>query len=149
MLQSKKFIVTVLLVVVALAGSLGGVALAQADDDATGQPDTFLERITAILVESGVNITSEQLKDAFSQATTELQGEAMENRLKALVEAEMITQEEADQYREWMESKPDVSFGFQFKNRGRFSHMNGSPAMHGFPGAQRMQGFCAPALPTE
>lgn len=142
MWRSKKFIITALVAAAVLAGSLGGIALAHTENDPDSSHSSLLERITAILVDDGVNITSEQLKDAFTQATGELRDEALENRFQALVEAGKLTQEEADQLKEWLESKPDTSFRSGFRGHGRF------PGMGGF-GMHRMGGFGAHAMPTE
>jgi len=48
------------------------------------------------------------LKGALDQAQTELQEEALETRLQNLVDEGKITQEEADQYLEWRQSRPDI-----------------------------------------
>jgi len=144
MWRNKKIIAITLLTVLIVATSLGGVALAQTGDDEAGQPDTLMERVAAILVEDGVNITVEQLEDAFAQAKDDLCSEVMDKRLQTMVDAGKITQEEADQLKEWLELKPDVSMGQRFKGRGGF------PGMRGAPRTFRMQHyFQAPALPTE
>jgi len=51
---------------------------------------------------------SGQLKDALDQARSEMQDEALESRLQNLVDEGKITQEEADQYLEWWQSRPDI-----------------------------------------
>ncbi len=137
MWRSKKFIVIGLIATVLLVGSIGGIALAQTEDGEDSQPGGILERVAAILVDDGVNITPEQLKDAFSQAQSDMRAEAMQTRLQNLVDQGKITQEEADEYQQWLQSKPDMSSGFGFKSWG------------GFRGGHRMHGFRAPALPTE
>ena len=142
MWRSKKFIIIALAAGAITALSLGGVALAQTGDDPDSGHTSIYERVTAILVEDGVNITSEQLENAFVQVKGALHDEAMENKLQALVESGKVTQGEADELREWMESKPDASFRSGFKGHGGFA------GMHGF-GMHRMGGFLAPAAPAE
>ena len=69
----------------------------------------LLDRACAIYQEStGVAIDSEQLKDALDQAQGELQEEALETRIQKLVDEGKITQEEADNYLEWWQSRPDI-----------------------------------------
>jgi len=55
-----------------------------------------------------VAIDSEQLKAALDQAQGELQEQALESRLQDLVANGKMTQEEADQYLEWWQSRPDI-----------------------------------------
>jgi len=143
MWRNKKIIAITLLTVLLVVGSLGGVAFAQTGDDETGQRDSLLERVVAILVEDGVNITTDQLKDAFTQAKDELCDEAMDTRLQAMIDAGKITQEEANQMKEWLESKPDVSIGPRFRGRGGFQGKWGAPGM------LKMHRFQAPTPPTE
>ena len=141
MWRSKKLIIGVVLAVVIVAGSIGGVVVA-ADNGDDSQPEAkyqaLLDRICAIYQEkTGVAIDSQVLKDSFAQAQNELRIEALQNRLQNLVEQEKITQQQADDYLEWQQARPDVPFGFGhgvFRVRGR---------MHGF-GVP-----CLPCPPTE
>jgi polyhydroxyalkanoate synthesis regulator phasin len=99
-------------------GRMAGRPIAAADDRVSGTQDqtapsdryqALLNRACAIYQEStGVAIDSEQLKDALDQAQSELQEEALETRLQNLVDEGKITQEEADQYLEWWQSRPDI-----------------------------------------
>ena len=135
MWRSKKFLLVAVLATMVLAGSIGGIALAQTENDDDSQPQTLLERVAAILVDEGVNITSEQLKDAFTQAQSDIRTEAMEDRLAQLVQEGVIEQDEADAYLEWQQVRPDVPVGFGFGGRGGFRGMGG---VRGFGG------LCAP-----
>ena len=99
-------------------GHVAGMPIGTASDstsateDQTAPSDRYqalLDRACAIYQEStGVAIDSEQLKGALDQAQTELQEEALETRLQNLVDEGKITQEEADQYLEWWQSRPDI-----------------------------------------
>jgi polyhydroxyalkanoate synthesis regulator phasin len=99
-------------------GHMGGGPIAAANDSAGGteqqiapsdRDQALLDRACAIYQEStGVAIDSEQLKNALDQAQSELQEEALESRLQDLVDNGKITQEEADQYLEWWQSRPDI-----------------------------------------
>ena len=136
MWRSKKFIVIALLATVLLVGSIGGIALA-ADEEDSSQPDTILDRVAEILVEEGINVTSEQLSDAFTQAKSEMRDEAMKNRLQNLVDQDKLSQDEADEYLEWWQSKPEGLAGFGFRGHD------------GFRGMHRMRGFGGLCAPTE
>ena len=131
MWRSKKLIVGVVLAAVLLAGSMGGVALAQTENGDDSQPETLLARVAEKL---GIN--QQELEDAFAQAKSEMQTEAMQNRLQDMIDQGVITQEEADQYQEWCQARPDVPAGFGFKGHGGF-RCRGEPRGFGK--------LCAPA----
>ena len=129
MRHSKKLIIGVVLAIVLLLGTLGGVVLA--DDTDSNQPTTMLNRVAEILVGKGINITSEQLQEAFTQARDEIRDEALQNRLQKLEEEGKITPEQATQYREWQESRPDMPIKPGFRSHSGFRSMGG---MRGFGG---------------
>jgi hypothetical protein len=117
MWRSKKFIIiAVLAATVVLVGSTAGVVLARAGsggDSQTGvtqasdnasQSKTLLARVAAIL-----GIDQQKVENAFVQARTEMRDEALDNYLNNLVAQGKITQEQADQYKTWMKSRPDMS----------------------------------------
>jgi hypothetical protein len=138
MWRKKKLIVIGILAAVLLAGSIGGIALA-ADNEKDSQPGAFFEALWGKVSASyeqktGVALDQEALKDAFSQARSELRTETLQNRLQSLVAEGQITQEQADEYLKWQLSRPDVPLGFGFKGHG------------GFRG---MHGFCQPPATTE
>ena len=115
MLKNKKVILVALLVGVVLLGSTVGVVLAQNGNGDTGQNqtgntrDTLLERVAQIYQEkTGVAIDPQQLKDAFAQAQKEMQDKALEEWLQKLVDEGKISQEQADEYLTWWESRPDT-----------------------------------------
>jgi hypothetical protein len=104
MRTTKKFIFVAALVVLVLLGSLAGVAFAKSgstDKAASGNP--LLARVAAIL-----GIDQQEVEDAFAQAQRELQDEVLDNQLKSLIEQGKITQDQADQYKAWLEAKPDM-----------------------------------------
>jgi len=159
MWRSKKFILVLVLAVVVLAGSIGGVALANDGNGHDSPPEArheaLLDRVTEIYQENtGVAIDTQQLQDAFAQAQSEMRDAALQERLQYLVDEGRITQDQADQYRawqqarpdmepfrqqlrEWQQSSPDVPDGFGFKGHGRFRGMGG------------MRGFGGPCVPLE
>lgn len=113
MWRSKKFIV-IALAAVLLVGSTVGVVLAadNADEDTSppeAQQAALLDRVCEIYEENtGVAIDPQELKDAFAQARSEMWDKALHSRLQKLVKQGKITQEQADQYEEWWQSRPDV-----------------------------------------
>ena len=101
MLRGKRFVIIGLLAAVVLVGSLAGLALAQTVD--TGQPQTLLARVAAIL-----GIDQQKVEGAFAQAQREMQNEALDSYLKNLVDQGKITQQQADQYKSWWQARPDT-----------------------------------------
>ena len=95
----------VAIIVVLVVGIIGGMAYAQTTTTpSTGsQGKTLLARVASIL-----GIDQKKLEDAYSQAKKEMSDEALTNRLKALVDQGKLTQDQADQYKKWWDSRPNV-----------------------------------------
>lgn len=116
MWRSKKFIIIAVLTVLVLGGTLGGVAIAQADDQnttttptATANVTTFLEKVAEIYKNNtGVTIDPAQLQQAMTEARQAMCEEALDNYLNKLVADGKITQEQADQFRTWWDSRPSL-----------------------------------------
>ena len=134
MFRSKKFIIISVLLAIAVAGGIGGVAIAQTEDEET-ERETIYDRVTAVLVADGVIITSDQLKDAFDEVRRQQNSAAIEKMLDRLVENDRITQGEADEYLQWWSEKPEGLDGFGLRGRMKFR------AMHRIRG---FGGFCDP-----
>ena len=141
MWRSKKLIVAVVLATVLVVGSIGGIALAQENGDDNGPValfGTLWDKVSTIYKDkTGDTLDQEALKEAFAEAQSELQFEAMQNRLQSMVEEEKITQEQADEYLKWWGAKPDVPAGFGLKGLG------------GFRGHGGFRGWCMPPAPVE
>ncbi len=131
MWRKKKFIFGLLIAVILAAASLGGVALAQGSEESS-QPKTLMSRAADIL-----GIDQQQLEDAFEQARTEMQQETLDNYLQGLVDEGKITEEEATQYKEWMQSKPDMT---QLKDQLE-DWMETKPDIPGIFGRRNIGGF--------
>jgi len=121
-----------------LAGTIGGAVLA-ADNGEDGSPEAaheaLLDRVCAVYQEkTGVTIDREALKDAFEQAQGEMQTEAIKSWLDSLVEEGKITQDQADEYLEWQQTKPDVPFGSGLNGRGGSRGHGGLRGHGGFRG---------------
>jgi len=113
MWRRKKLVLVAVATVVVLAGVLSGVVLAadNGDDDQAGAPfGAVWDKVCAIYEQNtGVALDSAALEDAFDQAQQELRTEAMQSRLQSLVDEGKLTQEQADQYQAWLQSKPDMT----------------------------------------
>jgi hypothetical protein len=116
MSRGNKLVIGSLAAVAILAGSFGGyVAMADTEEDvpeanqeSIAPPETqLLDRVAEIL-----SIEEEELKSAVAQARQEMMDEAFERRLDRLVEEEVITEEEAQDYLEWWQERPDVPMDF-------------------------------------
>ena len=131
MWRSKKLAIVVAVAVVVLAGSIGGAVVAQNGDDSQteAQHEALLGKVCEIYQEkSGVAIDQEVLRDAFAQAQAEMRTEALQNRLESLVEEGKISEDEAGQYFDWWQSRPDVPVGFGFGGHGGLRGWGALPA---------------------
>ena len=124
MWRKKKFIIAAVLTTVVLlgVGVAGGSVLAQDGNGCGNQPQyqraALLDRVCAIYEENtDTTIDQQALQDAFAQASSEMQDEAIQNRLRSMVEEGRMTQGEADKYLEWRRARPDVAAGFGLRNR--------------------------------
>jgi len=125
--RKKKFMIVGLLVLVVLGGTLGGIAIAQANDqtNTTNRLSTLLDKVASIYQQNtGVAIDSQELAKAFTQAQKETRDAALDTYLNNLVEKGVITQDQANQYKTWLDAKPDIPVGPGsngcFNGTGRF-----------------------------
>ena len=143
MWRSKKLIISVILATVLLAGSIGGIALAQTEDEDNGQPETrfgaMIERVCQIYDTNTdpddlyPDLDPEALKAAFAEARSQMcaefqqnrpefdpeaMHEAMQERLKKLYDEGKISEEQYLEMQERIESMPDEPFQFGFRNHG-------------------------------
>ena len=130
MKRSRKFILIGLLVVVVLAGSIGGVVLAYTENGDDSPPGArhgaMLDRVCEIYEENtGVAIDPQKLENAFTQARSEIMAEARENFRQRLIGEGKATPEQFDQFDAWMESKPDTPFPFGPRSRGGMKSFGG------------------------
>jgi hypothetical protein len=117
-MRKRKWFIPIMLLSILLIGGITGGVVAAASDNSSNTEDqsqaadryqALLDRACAIYEEeTGVAIDSGQLKEALDQARSEIQNEALESRLQNLVDEGKMTQEEADQYLEWWQSRPDI-----------------------------------------
>lgn len=161
MRRSKKIILISLLSVVVLAGSIGGVALAQTNGEES-QPvprcGAFLEKVCDYYNENtDPDIDCDALKAAFAEAGNQLKEEARERFHQRLLD-QGITQEQIDQFEAWLESrpdfpneefeawmeaKPDIPFPFGPEGHGGIKPFGGFRG----PGGGFFRGFGGPCAP--
>ena len=113
----RKWFIPVVLSLVLIGGVTGGVVAAannssgstEYQTQATERCQALLDRVCAIYEEqTGVAIDPEQLRNAWRQARGEMVDAAVENWLQNLVDNGKITEEEAQQYLDWWQARPDV-----------------------------------------
>ena len=132
-MRRKRWIVISATAVALVFGVGGGVAMAQEHErGGESKGRALVSRVAAIL-----GLDEQQVQDAFVQARQEMHDEAIESRLEALVASGRMTQEQADAYKEWNESRPP-SLGPGFGGRGFGGHGfrrgrgGGGPKLHRF-----------------
>ena len=118
MWKNKKAVLLAALAVAVLIGAIAtGVAFAQSGtgnqtgngNETQTKYEALLNRVSQIYKEkTGVTIDVQQLKDSFAQAQTEMRNDALKSWLQNLVSKGTITQDQADQYLQWWQAKPDV-----------------------------------------
>ena len=170
MKKGKKITIIALMAIVALAGTLGGVALAQDEEEATTTtPETarfaILERACEIYQEkTGVAIDADTLKDALCQAGDEHKEQARNQWRQRLIDEGILTEEQltaweewlesrpafpTEEFKSWMESKPDdlpQAFGFGKHDGKRFAFGFGYHL--GKDSGQGFGGWCQPGNGT-
>jgi len=140
---SKKFLLIGILCVVLVAGTLGGFAIASADDEEstdTARPGInqteLMEKVAEIYERNtGTAIDPEELQNAFNEARTQVMTDAHDEFLQSLVDEGKITQEQADEWKAWLDARPDT-FSDEFKewleSRPDIPELSGSGRFGGF-----------------
>jgi hypothetical protein len=173
MWRSKKFIIIAVLTILVLGGTLGGVAIAQANNEdnnasQTANVTSFLGKVAEVYQKNtGVAIDPEELQKAVTEARQALKDEALDNYLQKLVTDGKITQEQADQFKTWLDSRPtfptdefktwwdarpDIPTLFGEGNgprMGPFGGMHGGMGRLGGGFGGRLGGWCAPDADTQ
>lgn len=114
MWKDKKFIIigSLLVVLIAVVSTLGGLALARQYDRSIGPIQVATVEIPRLE------------KDA-PLTPGEILNDALDRYLDRLVEDGIITQDEADQFKSWWESKPDIEGTFNFFNHNQLNIFGG------------------------
>ena len=111
----KKILIISVLCVVVLAGVLGGFAIASANDgDAAGT--TLMAKVAEIYQKNtGTAIDAQELQKAFAEAGASLQLEVRDQMLQKLVDDGKITQEQADAWKTWLNTRPDKALTDEYQ----------------------------------
>ena len=102
MKKIHKIVFATVLVAVMLIASMPVIALAQEGENPEHQ-SALMSQVAEIL-----GIDQQDLENALKQAQTELREETLDARLQELITEGTLTQEQADEFKSWMETKPDV-----------------------------------------
>ena len=131
------FIGTVVAAVMVL-GITGGAVMAQEATDPDGDSPVrgLASRVAEIL---GIDET--RVQDAIEQAREEMHSERLQAKLDKLVESGRLTLEQAEEYKTWIESRPE---GLSPRNFGGF----GRHGRFGGRGFHRGWGYGAPTAPA-
>lgn len=106
MSKRMKVLVAVLAAVFLLA--VGGTAMVMAqDEEPAPAPETEANGLLARVAEI-LDISQEELADAFEQARQEMRQETFLRFLEKAVKEGRITQQEADEFLEWWEQRPET-----------------------------------------
>jgi len=104
MRKHKKLLVIAVAATLVLTVGLTTVALADSPGDGDNGPvRAFISKVASIL-----GLEEEQVADAFEQARQEMRDEAQGQCLQDAVEEGRITEEEADQIRQWWQNRPEA-----------------------------------------
>jgi len=133
MWKDPKFIIigSLLVVLIAVVSTLGGLALARQYDRNIGPIQVARIEVQEQVINS---IQDENLTPG------DIINEALDKYLDKLVEDEKITQDEANQIKSWWESKPDIEGIFNFFSNsqlnlfGRLHQFNGGNSFGFTPG---------------
>ena len=128
-MNTRRWLYALILTGLLVIGITGGTVLAHGGGENGDSPiESFASRVAGIL---GLGLTEAQVQDAFDQARTEMQDEALQAKLDQLVENGRLSQEQADEYKGWYDSRPETltqgfggrkfHFGRGFGGRG-FHH---------------------------
>ena len=103
--MKRKWLMIPIVTGLLAAGLTGASVLAHNEDGENESPrETVAAKVAEIL-----GIEDEQtVKDALQQATQEVRMDKLEHRLDHMVENEVLTEEQADEYLAWYAARPDV-----------------------------------------
>jgi len=98
----QKIVFTTVLVATMLIAGAPAMALAQ-EGEAPEHQGALISQVAEIL-----GIDQEELENALKQAQMELREENLDARLQELIAEGTLTQEQANEFKAWMEAKPDI-----------------------------------------
>ena len=118
-MKRLRVVIPIALATLAITIVSVSIVFAQESDKVDSTTNTLAIRVAEIL---GLDVT--EVDDAIKQARKELMNEAIEKKLNSLVENGRLTQEQAGEYLNWIQSRPDGK-------RAIGKHFFGKLAHHG------------------
>ena len=125
--MKKRWLLVLATVAVLVFGATGGVVLAQSGGTGEGSSaNSMVSRVASIL-----GLAEDDVQAAFDQAREEIRDERVQAKLDRLVAEGVITQDQADEFKTWIESRPEgLPNGPGLRGFGRHGR-HGRPG-HGF-----------------
>lgn len=102
-MQTLKIIALIVVSVFAVTVTSLGIARAQDNEPKKSQVSELTVKVARIL---GLDV--QEVENAISQAREELRNEAARKNLDALVEKGRLTQDQADEYLDWIQARPEI-----------------------------------------
>ncbi len=135
-MRKRWFVIPAMVVVLAVA--IGGSAAFAQGSDSDGTSKSLTSRVAEIL-----GLDEETVVDAVDQARSDMFDEALQAKLDALVAAGHMTQEQADDYKAWLDDRPEGTEWLGDGGFGRHHRFGG----HGF-GWSSSKHFAHPVMPA-
>ena len=118
-MKKLRIIMPLAMAVVAVAVISFSVALAQENENSDSNASKLAVKVAEIL-----GLDAAVVDDAIRQASEELKGEAIRKKLNALVENGRLTQEQADENPNWIQSRPEGIPGIGKHHWGHWTRGN-------------------------
>ena len=119
-MRKLRIIIPLSIAVVAVAIISFSIALAQGNEGGDSNAGKLATKVAEIL-----GLDTAVVDRAIKQAREELRDEAVQNKLNALVEKGRLTQEQADEYLNWIQSKPEGIPAIGKRFFGKMGHHKG------------------------
>ena len=119
-MRKLRIIIPIAIAVVVVTAIGFGVAFAQGNEKGDSNASRLAAKVAEIL-----GLDAAVVDDAIKQAREELRDEAIQKKLNALVEKGQLTQEQADEYLNWIQSKPEGIPAIGKQSFGKMGHHKG------------------------
>ena len=119
-MRKLRIIIPTAIAVVAVAVVGFSIALAQENEKGDSNASKLAAKVAEIL-----GLDAAVVDDAIKQARKELRDEAVQNKLNAMVEKGQLTQEQADEYLNWIQSRPEGIPAMRKQFFGKMGHHKG------------------------
>ena len=130
-MRKLRIIIPIAIAVVVVTAIGFGVAFAQGNEKGDSNASRLAAKVAEIL-----GLDAAVVDDAIKQAREELRDEAIQKKLNALVEKGQLTQEQADEYLNWIQSKPEGIPAIGKQSFGKMGHHKGWKSHGSFFGSR-------------